>query len=227
MKTNSLVGSRSTILFAYLVFLTGILAMVTRLHPRLHWLHFWMGRAYIMSMFWGTATSLLIHNTGLPIGVMWSFLWVLCGLCVGYVAIGLVQHHGARFVKEEDENASRWKIIVGRMLSLKALHGCTMFTSWINIAGRIFVTPVADFKFECYTYAAYKQVPNSQHFNYTVGDPVKYVPQTTSDYDKMPWAYRETQWGAMLSLGPLFMAFIVSPSCSPFRTFHSKSIFFA
>ena len=36
-----------------------------RLHP-------WCGRIYILSMLWSTATSLLIHNTGLPGTFPWN-----------------------------------------------------------------------------------------------------------------------------------------------------------
>jgi hypothetical protein len=44
-----------------------------------------------------------------------------------------------------------------RFFSLKALHGILMFTSWINIVGRIFASNQSG-DFTCHTYPVYKQV---------------------------------------------------------------------
>jgi len=67
------------VVFCYLIFISGILAMVTRLVPAFKWTHAWFGRAYIISMLWATASSLVIHNTGLPASTLISFIWALGG----------------------------------------------------------------------------------------------------------------------------------------------------
>ena len=115
-------------IFAYLIFLSGIACMLTRLWTRLHWYHSWLGKLYIMSMLWGTATSLLIHNTGLPIGVLYSFLWVLLGLCFGWLAISI--HQKIRFKRKRVENPTITQHIMSRIFTLKALHGTLFFVSW-------------------------------------------------------------------------------------------------
>jgi hypothetical protein len=95
------------------------------------------------------------------------------------------------------------------MISLKAFHGCIMFVSWINIAGRLFVTPPTS-DFECYTQPVFKQaVGNGKHTNYTEGDPLTLVPFSDPNYGRVPWAYKEQQWAAMMLLAPYFGAFVV------------------
>jgi len=79
--------------FAYLVMLSGLGAMISRVHSSLKPLHVWCGRIYIISMLWCTATSLLIHNTGLPPAVLISFIWCLGGLTIGWGVIILHRHH--------------------------------------------------------------------------------------------------------------------------------------
>ena len=64
------------IIFAYLVVLSGIACFVTRLHPATRPWHALLGRTYIVCMLWCMATSLLIHNSGLPIAVCINFLFV-------------------------------------------------------------------------------------------------------------------------------------------------------
>ena len=193
------------VIFAYLIFLTGIACMVTRLWTRTQFLHLWLGKFYIMFMLWGTATSLLIHNTGLPIGVLYSFLWTLLGLCTGWVAITI--HQKIRF-KRSTTNQSKTQNIISRMISLKGFHGCIMFVSWINIAGRVFVTPVSK-DFSCFTYPAYKPVANS-HYNYTVGSPLTFVEAVDPHYNRLPWANREGAWAAIMLFAPYIGAFVVS-----------------
>lgn len=72
--------------FAYLVFLTGIAAFVSRCVPVMKWTHAWFGRAYIIFMLWATATSLIIHNSGLPASTLISFIWALGGLTISWVS---------------------------------------------------------------------------------------------------------------------------------------------
>jgi len=58
-------------------------------------------------MLWAMGSSLLIHNEGLPLAVLVSFLWTMLGLTLGWFAIG-----------------RGWKV----------LHGVLMVISWFNIA---------------------------------------------------------------------------------------------
>merc|ERR1711907_609991 len=52
--------------FNWVIFLSGIICMVTRLIPATskYNLHAWFGRIYILSMLWSTSASLLINNDG-------------------------------------------------------------------------------------------------------------------------------------------------------------------
>lgn len=197
------------IAFAYLVFLAGIAAFVTRLFPKFQWLHLWMGRLYIIFMLWATGTAILIHNTGTPVGVIWSFLWVMLGLTAGWLAITI--HQKVRFKRSNPpaEKPSKLYQIFKRMFSLKGFHGCIMFVSWINIAGRCLGLTWRDF--ECFTYPAYKQVQNP-HFNYTAGDPLTLVEANDPKYNRLPWANREGSWAAMMLLATYAGAFVVSLS---------------
>lgn len=54
-----------------------------------------------------------------------------------------------------------------RFFSLKALHGILMFTSWINIVGRIFASNQSG-DFTCHTYPVYKQVRNKNQSSFLV-----------------------------------------------------------
>ena len=189
------------IFFAYLVAFTGIAAFVTRLIPRFNWLHLWFGRAYILAMFWATGTSMMIHNTGLPVGVLWSFLWVGLGITFGWLVITIHQKNRTRRGKnvdqanEEPQTRTKWQKILDRMLTLKAVHGVLMWVSFINILGRIFATPGLS-KFECHTYPVYKPI-SGHHHNGTV----TYVPGQDPVYGRLPWAYNEGGWAAGMGLG--------------------------
>lgn len=121
--------------FAYLVMITGLLCFITRLWPKLYFLHIWFGRFYIMFMLWCTSTAMLIHNTGLPVGVLLSFILVSGGLNVGWIAITLHTKHRHLFKwmkMDSSKDNSRWRIILDRLLSLKTLHGCAMFVRYVS-----------------------------------------------------------------------------------------------
>ena len=76
------------LVFNYLVFLSGIVCLVTRVAPpKYKWLHSWFGRMYILSMLWSTTTSLLMNNTGLPLSTIISFGAVMGGLTIGWMII--------------------------------------------------------------------------------------------------------------------------------------------
>lgn len=156
--------------------LTGLACFITRAVPRLHAAHAWLGRFFIVTLLWCTATSLLIHNTGLPVAVLVSFLWVMGGVTIGWALINIHQARMGRAaaaaagasLKAEGLSAApggdlaallaaeRAAIAGGkswsqRLLSLKAAHGAIMFVAWINVVGRIFATPGLA-EFTCYTY---------------------------------------------------------------------------
>ncbi|KAJ1563634.1 hypothetical protein HK096_000109, partial [Nowakowskiella sp. JEL0078] len=203
--------------FAYLIMLSGVGAFVTRLSPRLYFLHSWLGKLYIIFMLWGTATSLLVHNTGLPLGVLYSFIWVGGCLSVGWIIITLHQkrvfQRKRKVVGGNEAPKTLFKLIFDKMISLKALHGCLMFVSWINIAGRVFVTPPVE-DFQCYTYPVYKQT-TSKFLNYTLGEPLTLVPSKDPNYSRQPWASGtevgpgETRWLLIMFFGPYVGAFLV------------------
>lgn len=71
--------------FCYLMFLAGLACFIVRAIPSLRWTHAWFGRAYIIAMLWATATSLIIHNSGLPPATLISFVWVLGGMTIAWV----------------------------------------------------------------------------------------------------------------------------------------------
>lgn len=228
------------IVFAYFVFFTGIFAMLSRVVPSMHKSHKFWGRAYIMSMLWCVATSLLCFNNGLPDGVLVSFLWVLVGLCVGWVVINVHQELMERKAMQNISEAMKLgkevspeglftevaaekgriansKTWYERFFSWKSLHGMLMFMSWVNIAGRLVITnPV---HFQCYTYPYYKQV-NSTKFA-GAGKPL--TPVGIWDTSSTPWAMMGlANWGVLMSLGMIAIAalvgIVVSCVCARSRT---------
>jgi hypothetical protein len=118
-----------------------------------------MGRLYIIFMLWATGTSLLVHNAGLPTAVLISFVWVLGGLTVGWLAIVIhkdrmraaatqaaqqrIKAEGGdvpggdlgALISREAGRIAAGKTFAQRFFSLKALHGSVFFVSWINIVG--------------------------------------------------------------------------------------------
>lgn len=225
--------------FSYLVFISGIFSFISRLHEKLHPIHEWSGRIYILSMLYATATSLLINNTGLPLGVLVSFCLCIGGLTIGWFLI--LKHKkdmndkvinrdvkeifadldaGSNFLNNEEKfNEFRplketilrlkgkdieKKTFIQRLFSYKSFHGIFMFMSWINIAGRVFVTPLSD-DFTCYTYPIYKQpnMTNSSTIEFEI------VPEDDPNYDRLPWANMEDLWGVYLSLGPIIFGIII------------------
>ncbi|KAJ3414981.1 hypothetical protein HDV05_005812 [Chytridiales sp. JEL 0842] len=215
------------IVTVYIIFLSGIGCMITRVIPSIKWTHIWFGKIYIISMLISTACSLLIHNTGLPTGVIISFAWVMSGLSLGWLAIGAHQAIIAKKAAENVEkaietnggrlepgqklfdliNAEKGAIIerrtlYQRLVSWKAAHGLLMFLSWFNIAGRIFITRFSTFT--CHTQPVYKPV-------YSKGNPDFLVPVPTVDpnYKRTPWADAEGRWAAITFFGPMVAGLLV------------------
>lgn len=214
------------IIFCYLIVFSAIGCFVTRLHPILMPGHVWCGRAYIISMLWSTATSMLIHNTGLPVGVLFSFMWVLGGMTVAWILIlvhrdmmdkkafervakkiakgVLVLKEGESLetiVKKEKGAIAEEKTLLQRIFSLKAAHGALMFMSFMNIFGRIFASDQSG-DFTCHTYPYYK----AAYTESGLPEPVEIVNEA---YYNLPWGRLGlTGWAAALSLGPLLAALI-------------------
>ncbi|KAJ3412657.1 hypothetical protein HDV05_000407 [Chytridiales sp. JEL 0842] len=225
------------VFFCYVVFLSGIFCMITRVIPYVKWTHIWWGKIYIMGMLLATATSMLIHNTGLPLGVLFSFIWVIGGLCVGWVVISFHQwilqtravanvesflhttqqgrlEPGQRLgdlIAQEKGKIIERRTFKEKMLSYKALHGIVMFLSWVNIAGRIFVTPIDPSGFTCHTYPVYKP-----GYSLSSKDTLTAVPSYNPLYPRQPWANREGTWMVMLFFGPVVAAIIVGAIYSYF-----------
>lgn len=82
-----IMGVSLYIAFAYLVVLSGFLALISRVITPLTPYHVAFGRWYLIFMFWCMASSLLIHNTGLPFPIIISFLYLLVSITIGWNAI--------------------------------------------------------------------------------------------------------------------------------------------
>jgi hypothetical protein len=179
-------------------------------------------------MIWSMASSLLIHNTGLGVAVLFSFLWVLLGMTIAWFLIVLHQQkmtkqatlnvqetikqtglNGdlAEAIQQEKKHIAASKTFAQRMFSYKAVHGMLMFTSWFNIVGRIFASNQSG-DFTCYTYPVYKPI-DTKHFNGT-SYPMTPVPALDPDYARLPWAKMGNEvWAVLLLFGPLAAAAIV------------------
>jgi hypothetical protein len=209
---------------AYAVSLSGLGCFVTRAVPRLKPYHVIFGRAYVIAMLWCTASAMLIHNTGLPLGVLISFVYVLGGMTIAWIFINIHQSILLKKAMSSVEakiqngefkgnlhdlvNQEKGRIAAARptwekIISWKGMHGLIMFTSWINITGRIFASDVSG-NFQCLTYPVYKPVNSLEHQG--LGKNLTLVPVRNPDYDKLPWGNSETRWGLMLLLGPLGFA---------------------
>lgn len=220
------------IVFAYLVCISGALCFLSRLHPKVHFLHRWFGISYIVTMLYCTATSLLIHNTGLPLGVLVSFVICLVGLVIGWilalvhritltnqamklVSVYLVKNAPRKIDLKALINAKKSEIManrtfVQRLFSWKAFHGMFMFMSWLNITGRIFASDQSG-DFTCYTYPAFKPINSSYGppAGMNLEDrPIELVPEANPNYNRLPWANNELGWGMYFSVVLLAGAFV-------------------
>jgi hypothetical protein len=210
------------IAMAYVVAISGIGCFVTRAVNSLKMYHIYFARIYILSMLWCTASSLLIHNTGLPLGVLISFIWVLGGLTIGWIFIMMHQYtlnnqaleslekkvsggfQGSlkQLIQQEKNTIANSKSLWKRMLSWKALHGMIMFTSWINITGRLFFSDQNTAHFDCHTYPVYKPL-DGFHYQPNGNTNITLVPIEDPNYKRLPWANGEIRWGAIMLFGPM------------------------
>jgi len=206
---------------AYLVTFCGAMCFVCRLSRCMMWLHAHFGRAYIVLMMWLMATSLVLHNTGLPIAVLMSFVCVLGGITIGWMCIKWHQAQMERMAFEylggvncpvsigafyaAKRVIAESKSRLSRLFSAKAAHGMCMFVSFVNILGRLGSSNQSG-DFVCYTYPVYKQL-DSAKFNGS-NQALTFVPVHDPNYAKLPWASSDAYWGLELSLGPLAAAFV-------------------
>lgn len=218
------------VIACWVIFLAGIGCMMSRVIPLFKWAHAWCGRIFVLSMLWSTGFSMLIHNTGLPLGVLISFVWCIGGLTAGWVVIKVHEERMQRKALKNLEaniasglasatnlekaiNVEKGKIASRksckeRMLSLKALHGSLMFMSWYNIAGRIFASNQSG-DFNCYTYPVYKPINTLEYATRGMnlaGEDLQMVPLEDPRYDRLPWANFEAGWGAITGPGMMLFA---------------------
>lgn len=99
------------IVFNYIIFLSGLACLVTRLIPGIsgkYNLHSWFGRIYILAMLWSTSVSLLINNEGLPVAVLVSFIAVMGGLTLGWILI---------IIHKQNINAETTQIVQNKLIT--------------------------------------------------------------------------------------------------------------
>jgi hypothetical protein len=219
------------VVFCYIVFLSGVGAFITRLHSKIKPAHQWFGRIYILSMLYATASSLLIHNTGLPLAVLYSFAICIGGLTGAWILILLhknwlndltlknvyknLQRRGFGFIiytsilehiNEEKTKILQKRNVCQRIFSYKAFHGALMFMSWINITVRIFASDQSG-DFQCYTYPIYKVGNDTMGLNQSIIE-FDIVPENDPNYNLLPWANIESWWAVIFSIGVLTGALI-------------------
>lgn len=218
------------VVFCYIVFLSGLGAFITRLHSKMKPAHQWFGRVYILSMLYATASSLLIHNTGLPLAVLYSFAICIGGLTVAWILILFHKSWLNNFVlktlyeklmsnrrvnnsknlieliKYETLQILDKRTTCQRIFSYKAFHGALMFMSWINITGRIFASDQSG-DFQCYTYPIYKVGNDTMGLNQSIIE-FDIVPEIDPNYDRLPWAHIESWWAVIFSVGVFAVALI-------------------
>ena len=219
------------VVFCYIVFLSGLGSFITRLHPKIKPAHQWFGRTYILSMSYATASSLLIHNTGLPLAVLYSFAICIGGLTVAWILILLHKNwlntlvfkniyeklylNGfmipiPEYIDYEKGLILEDRTFCQRLFSYKTFHGALMFMSWINITGRIFASDQSG-DFQCYTYPIYKIGNDTMELAMDQSNiEFDIVPEIDPNYNRLPWANIENWWAVIFSIGPFLLAFAFS-----------------
>lgn len=166
--------------FTFSIVILGIIAMTLRI-PALSkwvWLHPWLGRLTFLSLFGAMLSSLLIHNEGLPTGVIVNFVIALVCISIAWFAIVIEKQRlhkiAVRSCVDEQaydravKNVWATKTLRQKFLSLYTLHGSLMFTAWFQFFGRMFYLIFlgssyghgylsGGYSFTCYTYPVYKR----------------------------------------------------------------------
>lgn len=235
----------------HMVYWVGILCFLTRVVPQIKWTHAFLGRVYVTGMLLATASAMVIHNTGLPLGVLVAFIWVLGGMTLGWFLIKIHQNQmlddglalvetwvkedkmGGRTLRKALDDAKAHiamaKTWVQRMVSYKAAHGVLMLLSWFNIAGRVWATPF-DTDFTCYTYPVYKPRNVSYYFDLTryyqnTSEPqlVQFAnPNGELFWTTMPGG--EAGWMAALFFSPVLIGLLIGYFYSKFAASRENKI---
>ena len=223
------------VIFAYLVVFAGLAALITRLHPVLVPAHVWAGRLYVVFMLWCCATSLVIHNTGLPAAVLLSFIWCLGGLTVGWFMIvayrdcmtkqatARVQQKlvtGALTLAKPDgtsKTPTLATLIQKEKGEIAAEKSCCRRTfSMKAVHGALMFMSWMNLAgrimasdqsgdFTCHTQPYYKATVSSRE-HVATGVPEQVDP-ANPNYDALPWAKTGLiGWGVYLSVGPFLFA---------------------
>lgn len=166
---------------AYALTAAGLLALLSRVIVPLKTWHSLFGRLYLIFMFWCMGSSLLIHNAGIPFPIIVSFLYLLGGITIGWLAIywhirnmDLTLWHRVQIAtrealmmgqtdldlqlirQQELGKIVNQKTFTQRFFSLKTVHGMFLTFSWCQMAGRLVVTNPGNQWHGCWTYPAYK-----------------------------------------------------------------------
>jgi hypothetical protein len=163
------------------------------------------------------ASSLLIHNYGLPFPIIISFIYLLIGISVGLIAIRIHSYSYNKKLerliqKEIDEKVvimdlceiRRNKMIemnrrsfIRRCFSLKSVHGYCMVISWCQMLGRLMVTNPNEWS-GCRTYPINKCMNNE----------ISYVNATDPTYFRIG----ENNFLLAISI-PIFMIVFIVGCC--------------
>jgi uncharacterized membrane protein (DUF485 family) len=220
----------------FIMFLAGCACFATRLIDSYKWTHLYFGRLYVIAMFMATVFATLIHNSGLSLGVLVSFIFVTTGMVLGWIVIRFHQTKLERdaydMVEKKlanselmpgDDIASavaqakgyivKNKTFKERLLSPKALHGILMLMSWANTAPRVFLTLFTGFAdFTCYTQPVYKQVNTDVYRTAGMsleGGDLMYVPINDPEFLSTPWGGKEGMWAFQLGVGPIAVGLLI------------------
>lgn len=177
------------ILTAYLLVVFGIFALVCRVWEKYKSWHGFFGRCFMVTMYWGYGTSLLIHRFGLTYATIIFMATKLACLSIGFFAIRRHAHlYKSKVMKRvfaafksssadgltpdqmmanaRKEIDAEKTTFASRFLTLKGLHGVTMTYAWYTMLGRVMATNPDNWE-GCWTHPAVK----------SDSGPIEYVPR--------------------------------------------------
>lgn len=225
--------------FAYLIVLSGVGCLVTRCVDKYKWMHVYFGRLYIIFMLWCMVTSLLVHNSGLPIAVLISFLWVIGGLTLGWIIIKLHQLQMEKRVAElmnkklerllaangpneeiQSYEPKLFETLVGesRAEVIKNRSFCQRILSYKAMHGALMFMSFINIFGRIFGSNQSGDFTCHTYPYYKQIDTPKFkgfnqsltpVQLHDPNYEKLPWAHGLHWWALELSIGPLLLAFVV------------------
>eukprot|EP01130_Rhizamoeba_saxonica_P001407 TRINITY_DN11268_c0_g1_i1.p1 TRINITY_DN11268_c0_g1~~TRINITY_DN11268_c0_g1_i1.p1 ORF type:complete len:259 (-),score=14.05 TRINITY_DN11268_c0_g1_i1:60-836(-) len=163
---------------AYILTLFGILALLSRIVPKLTPYHATFGRLFLLFMYYCMGSSLLMFNTGLSLAITIFFIVMLVGITVGWFAIRKhitdmnekLFYRVGKYLKNKNKpfkgkldvlfNNERIQILSERsfcqtLFSWKTLHGVCMGIAWFQMAGRVMATNPVENWHGCWARPAY------------------------------------------------------------------------